>query len=136
MSYTEDEEKDKSENRWAAAIILAAGSPIYLLIWMGYPWAVITFKVYVMTAPVFGYGVLYLERKSLNKGWLWSCVTPLFVVHSVAMYGLVQLNMAFPEMDRFPVATYGALAPLVMGEGLVVGFILDRFRPKEPSDPR
>jgi hypothetical protein len=33
------------------------------------------------------------------------------------MYGLVLFNETFPQIDRFPVATYGMLVPLMTLEG-------------------
>jgi hypothetical protein len=126
-----DEQKENTHMNWFVAGVLAAGSPLYVLVWMDHHWADIALKVYLVTAIVFGYILVFSEWKSIKKRWLWLGMIPLLIVHTFAMYGLVRFNEIFPQIDRFPVATYGLLVPLMTFEGVVLFFILDRFRPKE-----
>ena len=124
-----DEQTENSQMNWLVAVVLVAGSPLYVLVWMDRHWAEIAFKVYIVTASVFGYILVFSERESLKKRWLWVGMIPLVIVHAVAMYGLVRFNEAFPQIDRFPVATYGLLVPVMVVEVVILYLILNRFRP-------
>jgi hypothetical protein len=125
-----DAQRNNTQMNWFVGVALAAGSPLYVLVWKDQQWAEIALKVYLVTACVFGYILLFSERKSLKERWLWLGMIPLLIFHSVAMYGLVLFNEAFPQIDRFPVATYGMLVPLMTLEGVILFLILDRFRPE------
>jgi hypothetical protein len=127
----EDERKENTQMNWLVAVGLAAGSPFYALVWMDHHWAEIALKVYLCTVTVFGSLLLFKEKRSLKKRWLWIGMVPLAVIHSAAMYLLVLFNEAFPQIDRFPVATYGLLVPLVTLEGVILYLILERFRPRK-----
>lgn len=128
-----DEQTENSQMNWFVAIVLAAGSPLYVLVWKDHQWAEIALKVYLVTASVFGYILLFSERKSLKRRWLWVGMIPLLIVHAVAMYGLVRVNETFPQIDRFPVATYGLLVPVMVVEGVILCLILNRFRPRSSN---
>jgi uncharacterized membrane protein YhhN len=125
-----DEQKENSQMNKFVAVVLAAGSPLYFLVWKDLQWAEIALKVYLVTAIVFGYILLFSERKSLKRRWLWAGMIPLLIVHAVVMYGLVRFNETFPQIDRFPVATYGLLVQVMVVEVVILCFILNRFRPK------
>lgn len=126
-----DEQKENTQMNWFVAAVLAAGSPLFVLAFMDHYWAEIALKPYIVTAGVFGYILLFAERKSLKERWLWLGMIPLVVLHSAAMYGLVVFNEAFPRIDRFPVATYGALVPIMALEGGILYVLVERFRPKK-----
>ena len=130
LEEMEKEQKENTQMNWFVGIILAIGSPLFVLVFTNHHWAEIALKVYVCSAAVFGSLLLFLERQSLRERWLWMAMVPLLVLHSAAMYGLVVFNQAFPQIDRFPVATYGALVPLMALEGGILYVILERFRPK------
>jgi hypothetical protein len=98
---------------------------------MGHHWAEIAVKIYLLTACVFGAILWTLERKYLKEKWLWTGVVPAVVLHGLAMYGLVLFNEAFPQIDRFPVATYGALVPIGALETGILYALIERFRPKK-----
>ena len=130
LEEMEKEDKENSQMNWFVAVVLVVGSPLIVEVFMNRPWAEVALKIYSCTAVVFGSLLLFLERKSLKERWLWTGIVPLLVVHAAFMYGLARFNMAFPRMDRFPVATYGALVPLCAVEGGILYVILERFRPK------
>jgi hypothetical protein len=127
----DEQQKENTQMNWFVAVALAVGSPLYVLVWMDHHWAEIALKVYLVTAIVFGYILLFSERKYLKERWLWISMIPLLIFHSIAMYGLVLFNETFPQIDRFPVATYGMLVPLMTLEGVILFLILDRFRPRK-----
>ena len=127
-AYEEDHEENTQIN-WFAAAVLAAGSPLIVLVFMNRHWAEVALKVYMGTAVVFGSLLLFIERKSLKKRWLWIGMIPLAIMHSIAMYGLVLFNDAFPGIDRFPVATYGGLVSLTALETGILYLVLDKFSP-------
>lgn len=133
MSDSEDmdEQKENSQMNWFVVAVLAAGSPLFVLAFMDHYWAEIALKPYIVTASVFGYILLFAERKSLKELWLWMGMIPLLVLHSAAMYGLILFNETFPQIDRFPVAAYGALVPIMALEGGILYVILDKFRSKK-----
>jgi hypothetical protein len=56
---------------------------------------------------------------------------PLIILHSAAMYGLVVFNETFPQIDHFPVATYGLIIPIAALETGLLCVILERFRPED-----
>jgi hypothetical protein len=118
---------------WAAAVILLMASPLFVISILGHHWAEIAFKVYIWTAAVFVCILFFIERPGLKRKWLWMGMIPLTVLHSVLMYGLVVFNEAFPTIDQVPVATYGAMLPLIALEVGILSFILDKFRPKKDS---
>jgi hypothetical protein len=124
-----DEQTEDKQMNWFAAGILALGSPLFAMAFMGHYWAEISCKVYVWTASVFGCILLFIERPSLKRKWLWKGMVPLVILHAAAMYGLVALNLAFPYIDRFPIATYGAIVPLAALEVGALEFVLGLFRP-------
>jgi hypothetical protein len=126
-----DKQKENKQMNWFANALLVAGSPFFVLAFMDHHWAVVALKVYSCTAVIFGTILLFIERKSIKKRWLWIGMVPLLVLHTAVMYGLVIFNLAFPQIDRFPVATYGALVPLMALEGGILCYILNWFRPKK-----
>jgi uncharacterized membrane protein len=126
-----DEQKENTQMNWFVAIVLAVGSPLLVLAYLDHYWAEIAFKVYLCTAAVFGSLLIFLERKFLRNRWLWIAMVPLLVLHSAVMCGLILFNESFPVIDRFPVATYGALIPLMALEEGIFYVLLERFRPKK-----
>jgi hypothetical protein len=126
-----DEQEENTQMNWAVAIMLVAGIPLYVLVWMGREWAQIALKVYLCTACVFITLLVFLERKSLKKKWLWIGLIPALLLHAALMYGLVCFNEAFPGIDRVPRATYGTLVPIVALETGILYALLERFRPKK-----
>jgi hypothetical protein len=126
-----DEQKENTQINWFVGVVLAAGVPLYVLVWMGHHWAEIAVKIYLLTACVFGALLWTLERKYLKEKWLWAGMVPVIVLHGLAMYGLVLINEAFPQIDRVPVATYGALVPVGALEIGILYVIVERFRPKK-----
>jgi hypothetical protein len=54
---------------------------------------------------------------------------PLVILHAAVMYGVVVFNLAFPKIDRLPIATYGVVVPLAGLEVGVLEFVLGWFRP-------
>ena len=126
-----DEQREDTRINWFVGVALAAGSPFFVLTFMGHHWAEIALKVYLLTACVFGAILWTLERDYLKEKWLWTGMVPAAVLHGLAMYGLVLFNEAFPRIDRFPVATYGALVPLGALETGILYVLVERFRPKK-----
>jgi len=129
-----DEGKENTQMNWAAALILIAGIPLYLLVWKGSDWAQISLKVYLCTACVFVTLLVFLERRSLRKRWLWVGLIFLLPLHAALMYGLIRFNKAFPGIDRVPRAPYGALVPLVALETGVLYALIELFRPKKKEN--
>jgi hypothetical protein len=130
-SEVTDEQSDNSRINWFIGVVLAAGVPLYVLVWMGHHWAEIAIKIYLVTACVFGAILWTLERKYLKQKWLWIGMVPAVVLHGLAMYGLVLFNEAFPRIDRVPVAAYGMLVPLGALETGILYVLIERFRPKK-----
>jgi hypothetical protein len=126
-----DEQKEDTQINWFVGVVLVAGVPLYVLVWMGHHWAEIAIKIYLLTACVFGAILWTLERKYLKERWLWVGIVPAVVLHGLAMYGLVLFNEAFPRIDRFPVATYGALVPIGALETGILYVLVERLRPKK-----
>jgi hypothetical protein len=54
---------------------------------------------------------------------------PIVILHAAAMFSLIVFNLAFPKIDRLPIATYGAIVPLAGLEVGVLEFVLGWFRP-------
>jgi hypothetical protein len=125
-----DESAEDRQGNWMVAVILVLGSPILVMALLGHSWAKIALKVYLSTAFVFGCVLVFAEKASVKRKWLWIGMVPAAVVHAGLMYGLVMINRALPQMDRFPVATYGVLAPLWVLETGLIYSIVERFRPK------
>jgi hypothetical protein len=63
----DEQQKENTQMNWFVAVALAAGSPLYVLVWMDHHWAEIALKVYLVTAIVFGYILLFSERKYLKE---------------------------------------------------------------------
>lgn len=124
-----DEQTEDKQMNWFAYAILALGAPLFVMAFMGHYWAEIACKVYIWSASVFGCILLFIERPSLKRKWLWMGMVPLVIFHAAAMYGLVVFNLAFPQIDRLPIATYGAIVPLAGLEVGVLEFVLGWFRP-------
>jgi hypothetical protein len=114
-----------------AAVTLVIAAPLFVMAFLGHEWAKIDLKVFLSTVVVLGSLLLFLERDSLKKRWLWLGMIPICLLHAAAMYGLVAANETFPQIDRFPVATYGLLLPAIALECGILYAILERFRPRE-----
>jgi hypothetical protein len=65
-----DEQIEDKQMNWFAVGILALGSPLFVIAFMGHSWAEIACKVYVWTASVFGCILFFIERQSLKQKWL------------------------------------------------------------------
>jgi hypothetical protein len=126
-----DEQTEDKQMNWFAAGILVLGSPLFVMAFLGHDWAQIACKVYVWTASVFGCILFFLERPSLKRKWLWMGMVPLLILHSAAMYGLVVFNLAFPKIDRFPIASYGVIIPSVGLEVGLLEIVLGWFKPSK-----
>ena len=129
-----DEQTENTQMNWFAAGILLLGSPLFVMAFMGHSWAEIACKVYVWTASVFGAILFFIERPSLKRKWLWMGMIPLTMFHCAVMYGLIVFNLAVPKIDRFPVATYGAMVPLVGLEVGVLELVLGWFKPAKRKE--
>jgi hypothetical protein len=132
MNHVNEADKEQKENlqmNWFAGVVLILGSPLFILTFLGHNWAELILKVYLCTSAVFGSLLLFIERKALNQGWLWWGMIPNIAIHSLIMYGVISLDRIYPQIDRFPVATYGALIPIVVVEVVVYSIILDWFKP-------
>jgi hypothetical protein len=126
-----NEQRENTQINWFAGITLAAGMPLYVLVWTGREWAPIALKVYLCTAVVFGTLLLFLERKSLKKKWLWIGLIPTIPLHAALMYSLVRFNEMYPAIDRVPRATYATLIPVVALETGILYAFLELFKPKK-----
>ena len=124
-----DEQVEDRQMNWFAAGVLALGSPLFVLAFMGHHWAEIACKVYVWTASVFGAILLFIERPSLRQKWLWIGMIPLAILHTAAMYGVVVFNLSYPQIDRLPIATYGTIVPLIGLEVGLLELVLEWFKP-------
>jgi hypothetical protein len=135
MSNLEEvgEQKENTQMNWFVAAMLVVGSPFFVLASMNHHWADIALKVYIVTASAFGAILLFLERKYLKERWLWAGMIPVVLLHATAMWGLVLFNEAFPQIDRFPVAAYGALVPIGACEIGILYVVIEKFRPKKDS---
>ena len=92
-------------------------------------WALYALKPYIATVIVFGYNMIYFFRRSLLKIWFWIVIIPLAVGHAFAMYWLIQVNRAFPQMDLLPRMTWGILGPAICIETGIFGGILAMCEP-------
>lgn len=127
------EQQENTQMNWFAGVILILGSPLFVLVFMGHHWADIALKVYLCTSAVFGSLLLFIEKRFLGQGWLWTGMMPALFLHGLMMYGLIYLDRAYPQVDRFPVAEYGALVPIVALEVGLFSVIVELSKPSTKS---
>jgi hypothetical protein len=92
-------------------------------------WAELLLKAYLLTALLLS-GLLLCYWESTSELWFWKAMIPIILVHSGILIGLAKLNLEFPQMDRLPRATYGALTAVLSAEVLGFRRIIEAFRPK------
>jgi hypothetical protein len=92
-------------------------------------WGELFLKAYLLTTLLL-FVLVSSYWKSTNESWFWKAMVPIILVHVGIVLGLAQVNLKFPQIDRLPRMTYGALTLLLGAE--VLGFmrIIEAFRPK------
>jgi hypothetical protein len=92
--------RTRFEKRDSLRRILVVCGGVFPLVWRLYSSALgpdLLLKIYVFTVPLFGW-MLASEYPPLASRWFWKAMIPILVMHSVALYGLVQATLYFGDI--------------------------------------
>ena len=95
-------------------------------------WSEAFLKLYLMTGFLM-FILFYSYWESTKERWFWKAFIPISAGHMFVMLGLLTINLEFPQIDRLPRLTYGALT-LVLGVEVLGSLrLLNALRSKESS---
>jgi hypothetical protein len=93
-------------------------------------WGELLQKAYLLTTFLL-FILVSSYWESAKELWFWKAMSPIIAAHAGIVLALAKLNIEFPQIDRLPRATYGALTVVLGAEVLVSMRVVEAFRPKK-----
>ena len=125
----------KIPNRYTIRLVLFVCGGLPFFFSLDTSWARPALIGYAMTAGLFGV-LLADEYPPVGTKWFWKAMTPIAVLHSALIFGLVSLNLTVPAMNKLPRMLYGFLGIIGVFEWWLSVRIIQACQPKNGSSAR
>ena len=114
----------------AKTIFVALACGVIPLIFVHGVWGKLLQKVYLLTVVLF-FAVLWGYWGSTDERWFWKAMAPIVLIHSVIVFGIAKVNLAFPGIDELPGIVYSGLGFVLTGEILGSRWVIERCRARK-----
>ena len=105
----------EKRDRMLSAFVIGGG--VLLLNWRFYSGALtpdLVLKAYALTVPLFGW-LLAADYPPLASRWFWKAMVPVFLIHSVVLYGTVDATVYFANTGvKLPVRMVWSFIPVAV----------------------
>lgn len=107
-------------------VVLCSAAPFFFFLQTS--WVRAALLGYLPTACLFGL-LLVPDYPPVGTRWFWRAMIPIIVVHSAIIFGIVWLNLKFPDINRMPRMLYGFAGTMIFIEWRLCQRIIDALQP-------